>query len=78
MDPMHPQSAYSNNIYLIRKTVEDDRPVEEIQEMFFDSLGADPRMAGGLRRLYNEDTGDLIEGWFADLEQEMDVKWLAH
>ena len=59
----------------------DPRTNEEVQELFFNELSAYSNRGGmsdGINRVYEVDTQQFVNKMFADINEEYEVKWLAH
>jgi hypothetical protein len=73
--------ATRDHVYVIQVTAVDPRSDEELQELFFTEMAANSTRGGmsdGINRLYEVDTQEFINKYFADIEKELDIKWLAH
>ena len=66
-------------VYAIQLTSVDDRTEADLQELFFNEVSVNQGVSrGGIARLFQTDQQEFMQKYFEEIEEEFEIKWLAH
>lgn len=65
------------NVFVVQKVHLDDRTIEEMQELFFQSMATNKGFGNSLGQLYQQQIRELSREFFDQLNEEFQVKWLG-
>jgi len=69
---------YRDNVFVVQVTGVDTRTDEELKEAFFNEINVNKGLGQGVRALFSVDQSEFMDRYFAEIDKELELKWLAH